>query len=761
MKNVTYILIGLLAAAILYSCSTTKRIPEGDYLYTGLKGLDVVPDTVDSVAAPFPSGVRDVLEEAVDVPPTKKWMGVLPVGLWVYNNWSDSSKGIKKHLYEAWVKEPVLLSEVRPQMRTKMLDQILDNNGYFSGTSSYELIHPKNPKKAAVEYIVTPGKPYPIDSLILLPDTTELTRMIDSLAQADRYLKNVPGVRFCMDSLSVARTRISNSLRNRGYYFFTPNYIEYLADTLMHRGSVVLKLDMASNTPEIALKKYITGDVTVYAYRHRGGGTPDTFNLNKVRLIQMMPSKLRHSIFEDNVRFRKGRIFTVRQMNNTQSYLSRLGIFNAVNIEAIPDSTAKVPTLNVVIGATFDAPWEASVEVNATSKSNSYLGPGLTVGITNHNIFGGGEQLGVTLTGSYEWQTGRGKGRSVFNSYEFGLQASLAFPRMLAPSFIPRRHRQLNWTRISLGVDLLNRPHYFKMAEFNTGISYDWQSSRYVSNSFTPFKISYTKLMHTTLAFDSMMVVNPAIALSFESRYIPQMSYQFTFDRQLDRDNRLNWTWQVMEAGNVFWGIYELCGKKGEKRLFGTPFSQFVKGQTQLVWGRRTHGDCWIVSRVAIGAEHAYGNSSHVPYSEQFYCGGANSVRAFMVRSIGPGSYHNNAAENDFFDQTGTFKFEANVEYRFPIFGALNGAVFLDAGNVWLLKADPMRPGGLLRGKTFFKELATGTGFGLRFDIGMLVLRGDLGIGIHAPYDTGKSGYYNMKNFRKSMAFHLAIGYPF
>lgn len=760
MKTLTYLLATVTAVA-LYSCSTTRRIPTEEYLYTGLKGVDIITDTAGGHRADFPDGVREALVEAVDVPATKKWLGVVPLGLWVYNNWSDSSSGIKGKLYESWVREPVLVSQVRPQLRTKMLDQILDNNGYFSGYSTYELVHPKNPRKASIRYTVTPGEPYTIDSLILLPDTTALTRAIDSLARKDIYLGQVPGVRFSMDSLSVARQRISTTLRNRGYYYFSPDFIEYLADTLTHPGKVTLKLDMASNTPQLALDKYVTGDVTVYAYRYRGGGTPDTFNLRKATLIQMMPSKLRHSIFDTNITFRKGSALAVRQMNNTQSYLSRLGIFQSVNIEAVRDTTADKPTLDVNILATFDAPWEAYCEVNATSKSNSYLGPGITLGLTNHNIFGGGEQLGITLTGSYEWQTGRGGNRSVFNSYEAGVQASLAFPRMLAPGFVQRRRRQLNWTRITLGADLLNRPHFFKMAQFNTGITYDWQSTRYISNSFTPFKLSYTKLMHTTYAFDSMMVKNPAVALSFESRFIPQASYQLTYDRAVDRDNNINLQISATEAGNLFWCAYEALGHKGEKDLFGTPFSQFVKGQAQIVWSRRANGNSWVVSRVAVGAEHAYGNASHVPYAEQFYCGGANSVRAFTVRSIGPGSYHDPNADNDYFDQTGTFKFEANVEYRFPLYGPLNGAVFLDSGNVWLLKSDPMRPGGKLEGRTFFKDLATGTGFGLRFDIGMLVLRGDLGIGIHAPYDTGKRGYYNMTSLGKSMAFHLAIGYPF
>ena len=217
------------------------------------------------------------------------------------------------------------------------------------------------------------------------------------------------------------------------------------------------------------------------------------------------------------------------------------------------------------------------------------------------------------------------------------------------------------------------------------------------------------------------------------------------------------------EAGNLFWSVYEACGKRGEKELFGTPFSQFLKGTTQIVYGRRLGvGDHWLVTRAAVGVAWAYGNSSQVPYAEQFYVGGANSVRAWAVRDLGPGSYRPPAdQENGYFDQTGTFKFEFNTEYRFPIAGPLHGALFLDAGNVWLLKKDPLRPGGELRAKTFLKDIALGTGVGLRVDISMLVLRGDLGIGLHAPYDTGKSGYFNLPSFKKSLCFHLAIGYPF
>ena len=755
-RNLRHILIFASAALLMAisSCSTTKRIPEGEILYTGLKGLEVTD-------ADFPEPVEDALHSAVDVAPTKKTLWVLPLGLWVWNNCSvnDSTGGIKKWFYNKFAKEPVLVSDVRPALRVQMLDKILDNNGYFRGHATYELVHPKgNEKKAGIRYSVTPGPVYNIDSIILLPDTTALAATIDSLSLRDPYLRT--GMRFSLDSLSRARTRITEALRNKGYYFFRPEYIEYLADSTINRGNIALKMTLASNAPKAGLDRYKIGKVTMQAFRHEGDGYPDTTQLPGVTLVKMMPSRLRKSVVTDNVLLRPGRYVSTRAVNNTQSRLARLGIFNGINVEAIPDTTASTPTLDMLIEATYDMPLEVQLEVNASSKSNSYIGPGATVKVTNHNVFGGGEQLSVALTGAYEWQTGRGA-RSAFNSYEFGLNSSLAFPRLLAPKFIPRRHKQLNWTTINLGAELLNRPHYFKLAQFNAGLAYDWQSGRYTHNTLNLFKLTYNKLLKTTHDFDSIMAANPAVALSFQSQFVPQLSYTLSYDRQIDPDNYISWTTTLSEAGNIFWGIYELCGKKGEKTLFGTPFSQFIKGQTQIVWGHRLGlGEHWLVSRMAVGAEHAYGNSSQVPYSEQFYCGGANSVRAFTVRSIGPGSYHVPTNKGDFFDQTGTFKFEANVEYRFPIFGPLHGALFIDAGNVWLLKDDPMRPGGQLKGSTFFKDLATGTGVGLRFDIGMLVVRGDLGIGIHAPYDTGKKGYYNMTSFGNSLAFHLAIGYP-
>lgn len=759
MKSLRLI-IPIVSALLISACSTTRRLGEEDILYTGVKRTAIVPDSGQTLAP----GLSDNVKEAVNVKPNNCLISPsvrypFPLGLWVYNNWPNPPKGFRHWLYEKLVEEPVLISDVRPEVRTEMIDQILDNHGYFRGHASYELAQGKNKKKASIIYNVHTGPQYYIDTVMLMPDTLRLYHLIDSVVQKCDYMRG--GSRYDTDSLNEVRVRIANALRNKGYYFFKPDYVEYLADSTITPQRIALRVVLAGNIPKGADQVYTTGTITTRVLRNQGGGTPDTMHTKRGTVIQMKPSRLRQNLIPSCIRFREGKILTVRDMNRTQTYLSRLGIFNGVEINVIPDTT-KHNVLNVDINCTFDKPMEASIEVNATSKSNSYIGPGVDLKLTSHNLFGGGEQLNIDLTGSYEWQTGRDKHNSVFNSYEIGLNTSLAFPRLLAPRFIPRTRRELSWTRITLGADLLNRPHYFRMAQFNASFNYDWRVNRYITNTLTLFKLTYTKLLHTTHEFDSIMSQNRAIALSFQSQFIPQIAYTYNYDRYFDRDNGISWTFTVQEAGNVFWAIWQAAGKKGEKELFDTPFSQFIKGTTQLVYNRRLIGDHWLVTRAAVGAAHAYGNSSQVPYAEQFYVGGANSVRAFTVRSIGPGSYRvPSDMVNGYFDQTGTIKFEFNVEYRFPIIGPLHGAVFFDSGNVWLLKNDPQRPGGLLQGKSFLRDLATGTGAGLRVDIGMLVIRGDLGIGIHAPYDTGKSGYYNMESFKKSLAFHLAIGYPF
>lgn len=764
INSASVILLAVLTLWVV-SCSTTSRLAPDETRYTGMGKFDVIAPEGVKLPSSLESELKTTGEtDANDyiIAPFIK----IPVGLWVYNNWNDSAKGLKGWLYRKLVKDPVLVDEVKPNLRAKIMEQLLDDNGYFGSQVSYN-IEPdkKNDKKAAIGYTLHISNPYRIDSIMYLTGKSKLNKFIDSVAKKSPYL--MKGEIFCVDSLEAERVRIVNSMRNHGYYYFRPEYIEFLADSLITPGAVAIKLNLVNNIPNMAKLQYRTGKIETIILRNNeeSMGTPDTTMTSRGELIVYEPARLRKNLIPSCITFREGKIFTVRDMNLTQTRLSRLGIFGGIQINVMPsDTTPDNPLVDVYTTARFQSPIEATIGVNLTSKSNSYLGPGVTLGLSHNNIFGGGEKLSVQLTADYEWQTG-GERNKNFNSYEFGITGSLAFPRLLAPNFVRRTRRDLNWTTISIGANTLNRPQFFNIAEFNAGITYEWRATRHSLNQLTLFKLSYTKLLSHTNEFDSIMEQNPAIALGFQSQFIPQISWTYTYDKFFEREriNGINFQTIVTEAGNIFDGIYALCGVKGQKMLFGTPFSQFIKGQMQLVYNRRLFpkSDQWIVSRVLIGAEHPYGNSSQVPYSEQFYIGGANSIRAFTIRSIGPGSYRPPNAERDgYFDQTGTFKLEANVEYRFPIVSILHGAAFLDAGNVWLLKNDPQRPGGLLTGRSFLRDIALGTGVGLRVDIGVMVLRADLGYGLHAPYNTGIHHYFNIK-FTKAFAFHLAIGYPF
>lgn len=750
-------------------CSTTKRLAEGEVLYTGVSKV-TVSTPGDSVS--LPGDLKSQLDRIINVKPNNPLISPyirtpLPVGLWVYNNWNDSAKGLKGWLYRKLVARPVLITDVRPEVRVKMLESTLDDAGFFNSSVTYTLHSDKrNPRKARISYSISTGEPYLIDSVIYLGDAGNPAGLfIDSIARKNKYLS--PGSIFCVDSLEATRVDFANRLRNRGFYYFRPEYIEFLADSTIRQGGIVLKLTLIDNLPELAKRQWRTGQIYTLLNRNstRNPGYPDTLETNKGLLTVMRPQRVRPNMITSAISFRKGKLFSVRDMDRTQTRLSRLGIFQSVEIQPMPaDTSSENPLLDVYITCRYDRPISASLEVNATSKSNSYLGPGLVFSLSHSNLFGGGEKLTLSLHGDYEWQTGSGRS-SVFNSYEVGLQTTLAFPRLLAPAFVRRTRRELNWTTIGLDASFLNRPHYFKMAQFNASYSYQWNYSRHVTNNFTPFKLTYSKLQHTTPEFDSIMAENPAIALSFQNQFIPQMSYTYRLSRFLEREknNEIDFTFTISEAGNIFDCLWRAFGSKGQKKLLGTPFAQYIKGQAQLVYSRRLikGEDQWLVTRLLIGAEHAYGNSKEVPYIEQFYIGGANSIRAFTVRSIGPGSYRSSTDQaNGYFDQTGTFKLEMNAEYRFPIAGDLHGAAFVDAGNIWLLRRDDMRPGGTLTGKNFLRDLALGTGIGLRYDLGMMVIRGDLGYGLHAPYADYSRKYFNIA-FKKAFAFHLAIGYPF
>lgn len=746
------------------SCSTTKKLGENDVLYTGVKHLKYHEDSVKADA-----GMKDDIFTAINVRPNNPlyspyYRTPFPIGLMIYNNIDEDATGFKGWLYRHFAAKPVLVKRVNPQRRVDMINTILRNNGYFTSKASYQLHPSSNPKKAKISYDVDIRPPYTIGNVEYMGSKEPVLELVDSLARVNHYLQT--GSRYCLDSLAAVRIDITNFVRNQGYYFFRPEYIQYLADSVQDKGVIHMRLIPSADIPNNAKMRYIVSDITASVVNDDAVGEPDTVETRNCTLIRYEPVYIKDNVIPSCIRARKGRVFRVNSIDRTQAALSRLGIFSTVDIQVNPlDSITPDGDglLDLAIYCQLDKPWEVTFEMHGSSKSNSFIGPGVEVGASHKNAFGAAEKFSVDIYGDYEWQTSGGEySGSDLDSYEFGIEAKLDFPRLIAPKFLYPSRRYTNWTRLSMSADLMNRPGFFKMAQFNMAATWEWHGSRYSSHVLTPFKLTYNKLISSTDDFKEAMEGNKALEQSFMDVFIPKIEYTYTFDRDLTPRDHITLTAGIAEAGNILSGIWSIFKAEGTKKLFGTPFSQFVKAQAQVVWTRRFGIESALATRVFMGAVHAYGNWEEVPYREQFYVGGSNSIRAFAVRTIGPGSFH--PAYRDrytYYDQTGTFKFEANTEYRFPILGYFKGAIFLDAGNIWLLKKEDHRTGGQLKMKNFFDELALGTGVGLRFDMSMLVVRADLGIAIHAPYDTGKSGYYNIPKFKDGIAFHLAIGYPF
>ena len=757
--------VGLLFAA---ACSTVRRIPEGEVLYTGVKKLRIQPDSGVVLSTAAEEAARQPLSVAPNNPLYSPWLRTpLPIGLWAWNYcYTPREKGFKYWFFKRLAKEPVLLSKVQPGLRTQVAEQALANFGYFGSTVSDSLRYRKHGRKAKVDYTLRIAEPWFYGEIAYPTVNPGMDPLIDSL-RATSLLRT--GAQYNLDTLTAERQRITGILRDRGYYYFRPEYLEFLADTTLRPQHVDLRLTLKPNLPAGALKPYRVGDVTV-RLRNLRPGPRDTLRLRNATVIAQRPMKIRPRVLGRALTLRPGQLFTVDAQNRTQNELNQLGIFRSVNLSVTPlDSLRGGDTLDVAIDAQFDYPLEVALETDATSKSNSFIGPGVTLKVSNNNLFRGGEVLDVKLTGSYEWQTGNknsGGQTSRMNSYELGLTSNLNLPRLLLPEGWVSRLRYPGSTAFQLGVELMNRPRFFHLIAFSGSAGYNFRTSPYSHHGLTVFKLTYNRLLHTTASFDQTMEENPSIAMSFRNQFVPSISYTYTFDKTYGATGNRRFYWQnsLTAAGNLLSGILRAFGERQPQELFGNRFSQFAKEISEVKFyhriGRRNN---WLATRFLVGVGYAYGNSEVMPYSEQFYIGGANSIRAFTVRSIGPGSYRPPADDSDgYLDQTGDFKLEANIEYRFGIMGRLNGAVFLDAGNVWLLKNDPNRPGAELKWKGLLDEIALGTGFGLRYDISYLVIRADLGIGLHTPYpNPDKKGYYNISSFRDGLGFHLAIGYPF
>ena len=809
--NKVYILpILMLLAMMLSSCYQTKNIPEDEFLYAGIKDfayghrwgekerkgkdttgvITAVADAytaVEDVLSGNTSAVEKIVEReltkeeqdsirtqelidkeayntaraevagALAYPPngtimgSSRWTHPFTIGLWVWNRYGQSESAFGKWMMNTLGATPKYISTASPSIRTQVARNTLRNHGYFRGDVQYRIEDVKNPRKKKISYQILPGALFHLDSIEYRGFPLGIDTLIRQNMDGTLLRRNAP---FNVPTLSNERDRIASILRNHGHYYFRSDHIAYRADTLMRPEHVQLQVVPSPTMSQAAKQPFHIGRTRITVLKYNTRELTDSFSLRNLSMQwsggdKRKPS-LRLSAFNRYLYLKHGDLYNQDLNDLMINKLSGMGIFSSVQLNYVPRDTSLLKgrynaalsddTLDIEIQCTLDKPYDSEFEAKITNKTNGLLGPGASYSINKRNAFRGAETLTLGVNASYEWQTGANMqgDKTGINSWELGGNLNLTYPRFI---FFGNLWRKLNRriqasTLFKMDIKWMNRAGYYGSASAGARIKWTFKKGENILHEFTPVRLEYNHLLSTSARFDSLMTENPALYESLRDKLVPSMEYAFT------------------------WTSPKVQKHQGRISLFTKQALQFQKYTAEYSHMLRVSPRSQLVVRGYLGFIWNYGDKT-APYADLFSAGGANSIRAFGVRGIGPGSYNPAESSYSYLDQVGNVRFECNVEYRFPIVANLFGAVFMDAGNVWLTKEDPARPGGRFQWKNLGNELALGTGAGLRYDLEFLVIRFDVGVGLHAPYDTGKPGYYNMPSFGKSLGYHFAVGYPF
>ena len=770
---------------LLVSCSMTKNIPEGDQLFIGLK--DVVYEDYE------PNDNFTTTQEEVDAAlataPNGSLFGSsyyrLPfsLGVSIWNHYSEKDSGFARWMTKTFGQQPVLMSWVNPELRASVAKSVLRNHGYFGAYVDYECITQKNPKTAKIAYNVYPGRLYTLDSVFIVGFPAEADSLIQSTA-SESYIKK--GDAFVVSNLDAERQRISTLLRNNGYYYYQPGYASYLADTFVVDGKVQLQLKLANDIPQVATHKWYIGNIGINMRKTARDQYTDSISRRfiTIRYSGKKPP-VRTRVLMADMKLRHRDLYNNDNYLQSVSKLNAMGLFSSVNLAFTPrDTTALCDTLDLTLNCTFDKPWDFYVETNFNARTIGRMGPELRMGVTRRNAFRGAEKIDVNFHGSYEWATSNNS--SGMNNYEYGADASVEFPRIIAPFFGGNRVRRDSQGRAirrqrfystpstlaKASTDVIYRPGYYKMHVVSGEWTYKWQTSAQSRHEFSPLTVKYQFMNSHTDEFSDILQNNYYLAVTMQDHFIPEMRYTYIYNSPSHYLHPIRWESTVAESGNVV-ALYDvIMGREWNeqgKEMFKTAYSQFLRFETDFTKTWTLNAQSKLVGHVNVGVIYAYGNSKWIPNSELYYVGGANNVRAFSVRGIGPGNFPGIPMKSlSYMLQNGDTKFVCNLEYRRQLFGSLQGALFLDAGNVWYLFDNYGSDNDIMsqydvkfKFKNFLNQMAVGTGIGLRYDLNFLVLRLDWGVALHLPFETTRSGFYNVERFGNSHTLHFAIGYPF
>lgn len=757
-KNRRGVFIFLALLLLVSSCSGVKQLPANQFLYGGAK-VQLSSDT----PAITPKSLPDELSALLTPQPNSKLLGSRPK-LWFYQKMQHRPRGLIKIIGKRYNQLPVLFSPEIIAKNTTSLTNYLFNHGYFDARVTADTIHYAKQREIRVNYLVSPSYRYYYESISFQTDSGRLGQLVQNRIQQSLLKK---GAFYDATMLQQERTRITRQLHQSGYFDYSPDAVLFKADTSQQHRHIKLTVTPLWHKDGKPFAPYLLHDIYIfpeYSAMYAEVNTADTVVFNRYRFIA--PKKeIRPEALATKLLLTKGDLYSQRSYEYTLNHLLQLDLFKFVDIKfrkAEPDS---LNLLNTYIYLTPDARREVQFETEANTVEG-YLGSLLNLSFKNKNWLRGAESFSFNFGTGIETPFGQ----SFIHTFEINAQAKVQVPHLLVPFKVGKISRYyIPFTNISLGYSFARRLQQYNIGLANFNFGYDWRASRTKQHLFNPAFFNYVQLISADAAFLEQLDQNPVQKRSFSNQLIFGSNYAFIFSNPPSEGKFTNYFYfktNIELTGNLLYLALQAANpNNAPHQIFQVPFAQYARIDADFRQYRylTRNGSQTLITRLVSGIGIPYGNSTVLPYVKQFFTGGSNDLRAFRLRSLGPGvsTAFNTQSNAGNFDRTGDIKLAANIEYRFSLNQYLKGALFADAGNVWLFNGNDEERFNFTR---FYRQLGLGTGAGLRVDLSFFVLRFDWAFPLHTPtqgWVVQSMQPFTRKWRRENAILNLAIGYPF
>ena len=766
--------VGLLLMALMVSCSSTKHVPQGQLLLDKVN-INIADPHNDVEASQLANYLRQNANHRV--------LGGLKLQLAFYNmSGRDSTKWFNRWIQRVGT-PPVIYDSTLTLASQEQLHTALSNRGFINNTVTYRVKADSIKRKARVDYDIMLGEPYfirsvdydiPDDALreIILSDSSHFTIHKGDLLDYNR--------------LDEWRQNITERLRNHGYYAFNKEYITFMADTAAGSKAVDLTLNTRDpyrndHMPYYTEHEpfYVRDVVYVTDYdpveMHDGYRGADTIVMRDgVKVFEGYDRYLRLDIIDECNHIEPGALYNAEDVNRTYRALGRLAILKQINIDVRPVGEVDgVLMVDAWVLLQRDKSQTVSVSLEGTN-SEGDLGFGVGVDYEHRNIFKGAEVLSAKTKVSYESISGNLSGLINNNYSEYSTELGVTFPKFMFPFLKRSFKRKIQAsTAFTVNFDYQARPEYTRVIAGGAW-RYQWtERSRRLSHTLTLFDMSFISVPKFNDEFFDR-ITNPLLLYSYQDHLIMRMGYNFYRTnkaemsvQQMGRFQRDVFTIRANAetAGNLLYGLSHLSGQKadddGNYKALGIRYSQYVKADADYAFTHYLDRRQSVAFHVGAGIAIPYGNSDVLPFEKRFYSGGANSVRGWGVRTLGPGSYDSNNSLSNFIYQCGDIRFDVNLEYRAKLFWVVEMGLFLDAGNIWTIKDYEDQPGGVFKWNKFYEQIAAAYGAGIRLDFKYFLVRVDMGMKAHNPASGQEHWPLLHPKFKRDSEFHFSVGYPF